>query len=204
MSIYKRHFKVGSGKLADEITRIRDSRKAASETVKQFEKEIGASGTYFSTFSGDIMGFKFDERPDDQVWRRRKGGDFYVPRKITRVGKAMMKRIGNLPKVEPVQDALRVIGLGRLPVLFDNRNGYACSLYGYLDGPMFVAVPWKDVDPEELEKYRAYSANGNCYSSQMEHLMWIPPSELTEVKEWEALKAIDQFKAQEQAQEALS
>lgn len=191
--MYHRYFKVTSGPLIDELNRIRASRDAAFEQWKVFCEEIGAN-QYLLFSNGSFGGFMFPSPPDMNVWKKNKRDKGYTPRKTSPAGKELWKKIQSMPIMEPFDNALVKLDLPvRFPVIFHGQYAYRCTLCGFFkEGVFFVKVPWKDVDPKELEQYkidRDAGTRGNC---EYEHLLWTPRESMTEVKEWEFLKWQDE------------
>ncbi|WP_158981872.1 hypothetical protein, partial [Parasedimentitalea maritima] len=189
-----------SGPLLDEVRRLLDQRSEASRAYRAFGEEIGAEEIHVWS-RGGIAGVEFAEKPDQSVWKKPDKSGFYLPRQNTSEGKAMMKRLKALPYFPSIQEALPKIGLmGNLPVLIDGRRGVglSCCVYGWpKKGVLFIKVPWEDVDPAEMEEYLREKEAGRRMSCKLDHLMWEPPAEIVEVKEWEVLKEQDEWRAEE-------
>lgn len=195
--MYFRFFRVTEGELLDELSRLTDERNRAAEEALKLSRKLGA--TNFHVWSrGGLAGFVFEKEPDQKAWCRadRKTG-LYWPRKNTVEGKAIWKEIKGLPPIPNVQKALAIVGLDySFPVICDDRNGYSPVAWGWVDkGVVFVKVPWRDIDPAEMEEYKAARAKGTRMSCMLDHLLWEPPSYMVEIKEWEMLKETEELKA---------
>ncbi|WP_234085354.1 hypothetical protein [Azonexus sp. R2A61] len=196
MSIYKRYFRVTAGPLMDKVREINAANDANRKTVLAFVDEIGAKNVY-TYKDGTVSGFEFDKTPDQGVWKQPNSFGNYMPRKNTASGKVMLTRIQKLPRLLCISNALEVIGLhGDVPVLIGGGIGYRSTLTGSTKlGVMFVGVPWRDIDPAELAEYQQEHAKGTWFSTEMEHLCWIPSPDMQEIKRWEMEKEIDELNA---------
>jgi hypothetical protein len=179
---------------------LHQQRVAAHDALKAFIEEIGASNLYGNSPAGYV--FDFDNAPDKQVWRKtptRRGQYFFTTRKNTQEGKAMAERIKALPDFPRADDALRMIpnlGVG-FPCVIEGGRGYSPFIrFADTDqGVCVVSIPWRDFPAEELANYQAEHAAGTHYSASYVHALWTPPEWLREVKEWEALKVIEDYTA---------
>lgn len=187
MGIYKRHFRVDSGALIDEIGKIQAQRTAAAEALETFCPSVGAKEAKFWS-DGSFACFVFDDEPDRDVYRRTKHG--WVPKKNCAAGKAIWDQIKKLPPSPSVQNALSVVGLRHgVPCLIDDGKGYWPVMGGFPSKKIwFVEVPWRDVDPEEMARYIEKNEAGNHFDATLDHLRWTPPAEWREIKHWEYLK----------------
>lgn len=195
-----RYFIAPNSPLTDRLKEIGAERKKAGETLLAFIKEIGASQMYGSSPESYRFDFKASSDADPAIWRKTKpyrSEYFFVPKKNTPEGKAMAARIKALPPCPPMDDALRVVP--QLPVGFpcviENGRGYRPFIrYWNPDTEtLVVSIPWRDVPAEELAEYvkQAESDERHSWSASLDYAQWQPPKWLIEVKEWEALKLID-------------
>ncbi|MDD2664409.1 MAG: hypothetical protein PHD19_11715 [Dechloromonas sp.] len=196
MSIYQRYFRVTSGPLMDKAREIEAANSANRQTVLAFVEEIGAKNAYTKR-DGTISGFSFEKTPDQGVWKQPDSFGNYMPRKNTANGKLTLERIKKLPLLIGIGKALNEIGLDDdFPVLIGGGMGYRSTLTGSTKlGVMFVGVPWRDVDPAEIEEYKRKNAEGVWVSAEMEHLSWKPPADMKEIKRWELEKEIEELNA---------
>lgn len=185
--------------LVNRMKELHAARCAATKDLLAFVKDIGASEMYGSSPATYVFDFKCSGDADQKTWRKtppRRGTYYFTPRKNTPEGKAMAARIKALPECPRMADALKTVP--ELPVGFpcviSGGTGYSPFLRYYnLDKPLaIVSIPWRDHDEAEIEKYKAENAAGTHYSASMDYAQWTPPEWLTEIKEWQALKIIDE------------
>lgn len=196
LAVYKRYFKVTSGELVDEFKRLIDVRNKAIKIIRKLNKEIGSIDININN-NGHIVGFEFEKKPDSKLWKKVHFG--YYPKQNTQWGRELVKRIKALPHFPSLQDALSAVGLSaKGPCLIGEGTGYYSTLMGSLKhNVFFVVVPWCDVEQKELNDYK-YMRDGKIegrtgWSRNYEHLLWTPPDDWAEVKEWEMLKAKDEI-----------
>lgn len=199
--IRHRFFKITSGPFVDRFMELRKIREDAARVIRAFMVEVGASncvGTSPATYQFD---FKDARKVDMQAWAKtkpRRGEYFFRPRRGTATGKALALRIKQLPESANLSDALELTGLDYgFPVVFSGSYGYRPFIKFYsVDVPVFiVSVPWIDYPAKELAKYRKDRAARRHYSANLDHALWEPPEWMAEIKEWEALKLIDELSA---------
>jgi len=201
MSVYKRHFRVTTGALADEAKRIHDLTEQVRLAWIPLLTRLGAEN-YRYWADGTFAGFGFKGTPDQALYRvDRKHRDIWLPRKTTAEGKALLAEIAQLPKAESMQNALKVVGLypGR-PALVDGYRWFGPTMGGFPSkGIWFVEVPWRDEDPATLEKYRADREAGTRGDAELDHLLWSAPAEWEEIKHWQYLKEWEELSAKPEA-----
>ena len=142
----------------------------------------------------------FKTPPDKSVYRLLPKHRLWAPRKNVPAGKAIWAEINALPVAEPVEKALKLVGLEcGMPMLTDAGRWYAPTLWGRSGPPSvwYVSVPWQDVDPAKLSQYKADKAAGKCFDLDLEALMWEVPEGWTEVKHWQIQKEQEEFEAEE-------
>lgn len=196
MSLYQRYFRVTTGPLMDEVIKIEADNERNRKSVLAFAEELGAKNM-FSYSDGSISGFEFDKTPDQSVWKQPNSFGHYMPRKNTAGGKEMIKRIKEMPRLLGIGTALNTVGLeDRVPVLIEGRSGHCATLFGKATlGVLFVGVPWRDIYPDEIEKYRREREAGTSWSMSLEHLLWVPTPEMQEIKRWEMEKEVEELNA---------
>lgn len=202
--IYFRFFRVTDGPIMDRAREIKAANVEARKVIIAFSDEIGATN-WWQNRDGGVIGFSF-EQPDEKIWRETRWG--YLPRKSTKIGKELYRRIMLLPAMTPVSSAFTVSGLiMRAPVVIEGNVGHYVTASGSPKiGVMFARVPWRDIDPAELDQYRADQKDGNGWSLCLQHLIWEPAPEMrmVELKEWEALKEIDEINAQQKSKKEMN
>lgn len=202
MSIHQRYFRVTSGPLLDKVREIEANNDRNRTAVLDFAKDIGAVNA-FSYRDGTFSGFEFKTTPDQAIWKQPNSFGHYMPRKNTLGGKAMIKRIQEIPRLLGIGKALEVVGLyDGFPVMFGEGRGYISTLCGSGRlGVLFVSTPWKEIDPEELAQYKRDNAAGVHCSAELEHLCWSPTPEMQEIKRWELEKEIEELNARLKAEQ---
>ena len=201
MSIYQRYFRVTSGQLLDKVREIEAENDRNRESVMAFAQEIGATNM-FSYRDGTVSGFEFKSSPDPTIWKQPNSFGHHMPRKNTAGGKAMLKRIQEMPRLLGISEALKVVGLyADFPVMFGNGKGYISTLTGSGRlGVLFISTPWKDVDPEVIDQYKRDNAAGIHSSAELEHLCWSPSPEMEEIERWEVEKGVAELNARLKAE----
>lgn len=199
MNVYYRYFQIKDEATLAKIDVMFAARKAQSEGADKIKEQIGAKSVYFYSRGGSLAGFGFDSTPDLAVFKKVEN-DIYYPKKSTKAGKDICAQISKLPKVEPIDDALKVSGLHPFFCLSGEatRSGFrmhSASICGSDKAGWFAVVPWRDEDPKVLEEYKAERSAGTRGRSELDHLLWTPPAEWVEVKEWEMKKALDEAKS---------
>lgn len=197
MNVYKRFFRITTGPLMDAARRIQQQRSAACDAIQAFCKEVGAVNAQ-AYRDGRIAGFSFDGVASTAVWGARNSAGLRMPRGNTKDGKAMRERIAALPTVPSMNDTLEVVGLPPDgPAVITRNRFYQSSAFGSPSlGVIFVCVPWRDIDPADLDEYRRRKAAGTHGSVELDHLLWQPTADMVEVKEWEVDREIEQINAQ--------
>lgn len=197
MSIYIRYFRFTDGPVADEIDRLQDLRSVAAIHADKVAKQVGGEfKTWQST--GSFAGFSFKETPCQKTYRILKKHGLWVPRKNTPEGKEVWSAIEQVPLPDPVDSALKLAELTpSFPALTGGGKWYAPSLWGYgkPTSIWFVSVPWMDMDPAKMEKYKLDKAEGTHHNSNLEHLQWEAPANWTEVKKWQIEKEVEEIDA---------
>jgi hypothetical protein len=205
MSKRDRYFIDRGGPFLQALRRIREERKAASSVLLKFVEEIGASKMYGTTPASYLFDFNRDSDADPKVWSKtkpRRGEYYFRPRRNTPEGKAMAARIKALPECPSFDDAIESIpGLRRFPIVTEGNRWFAPYLRFMPSGDSFAiaVVPWKDYSAEEIDSYRKEREAGTHYSASLDFAQWTPPDWLQELKEWEALKIIDEHSAKKSA-----
>lgn len=199
MSVFKRYFRFTSGPLVARIDALHAARDAAAVRAAAVSQIVGGEFKIWDS-NGQFAGFAFQLPPDPDAFRLVKKHRLYMPRKNTELGRkvwAHVQKVGELPA--PVDSVLADVGLdARLPQLFHTGCAYTSGLWGFgaPTNVWFVSVPWRDVDPAELEKYRAQrDTEGAWFDRNLEFLLWTPPAEWEEVKGWQVTKESEEINA---------
>lgn len=170
-----------------EIARLADGHRAAYSVLKAFTDKHGLSAMYGTKPSEYLFDQKITNGRytyDEQKWtkvKRPRGRWLLRPRRNTAEGKALAEEVKALPECPTVEDAINIIpGLGRYPMIFTDSRVYYPFLrfFDHKTGLAIVEVPsWK---------------GETTVADHKQAQQWTPPPWLREVKEWEALKAIDE------------
>jgi hypothetical protein len=191
-----RYFRVIAGPMIDRARELFAERKTWIDGCETLQKEIGATG-FFS--SHELAGFAFKKDPDQSVWKRgdARGKDtMWAPRKNTKQGKEIAKRMKDCGRAPNVQDALNAVDLvHNMPVVISGMRWYSPTLWGSMEPTpvFFVKVPWQEHSPEVIEAYRIVRKNGTM-SGSMDFLAdWQPHESMREIKEWEALRETEEM-----------
>ncbi len=194
--IYNRYFRVTHGPIMDKAIEIEAANAEARKALHAFAQEIGATDS-LSYRDGRRAGFRFTSPPDPSVWKQPNSFGAYWPRKNSAAGREMLARIEALPRIVDIAQAVEVAGLQpHVPVLIGDRYGHCATITSRPSlGVLFVGVPWRDIDPQELEDYRSKREAGTSWSVEMDHLFWQPTAEMQELKRWEVEKEIEELNA---------
>lgn len=176
--------------LHKEVARIVEARRAAYRTLKAFMDKHGMEAMYGDKPSAYLFDPKYIDGKgarytyDEKKWtkvKRPRGQWFLRPRRNTPEGKALAEEVKALPDCPAVEDAISIVpGLGRFPMIFtDSRAFYPfIKFFDLKSGVAVIEVPSWEGKTKVADHKQAQQ--------------WAPPPWLREVKEWEALKAIDE------------
>lgn len=205
MTVRHRYFTADKGSpIHVDLARIFTERRKGSKALRAFMKRYGIASVYGTTPADFRFDFNCTGKDDFNLkWSRVRGSRFirYRPRRNTAEGKALAVEIGALPPMPAIDEAINVVpGLhSGFPLVFGGGKCYSAFIryYHHDTGTLVVSVPWQDVDPKELAAYvkQAKSKRRHSWSADMDFAQWTPPDWLREIKEWEALKLIDDEKA---------
>jgi hypothetical protein len=202
--MHHKYYIVKDGPLVERFMAIRKEREEAYGTLKSFCDEIGASSMYGDSPAAYLFDFPSDKIKGlcRETWTTTKpvrNTYYFRPKKNTPKGKEMMARIKALPACPVEKDALKAIpGLAvDWPAVTEGHTWYSPFIRYYnLEIPIFIiSVPFNDYTPEEIAEYRAErekpKGERSHWSGSLDHALWEAPEWMREVKEWEALKIID-------------
>ncbi len=189
--MYYRYFKVLPSELSKAMHAASEANKMASVEIMNLASHLGAYNYATDRSTGKVIGFYFDCRVDEKIWKRVKG--YHTPKKNIRAGIEIQKQIDELPSIAWPDNRLREAGIYLdCPVLFAEEGGAMyrtrCTL---IDGDFYIQVPWREVTKKELDEYAQQT---NLFSLEMDHLSWQPPECLQEIKEWEFMKLVSELK----------
>lgn len=187
MSIYRRYFQIPKGSATEQLmARIMESRKAYNKGLANIRDEVGAKEVARYNHSGLFAGFHFDHgKRDNDVFTKPDREQMSRPRRTGKEGKALNARIEALPKPMPLKDLFRGCGLRDGDWLISEGLTFHNAGLKYSNDPyhFFITVPWKDEDPDVLSE-----------AKPDDHLLWKPPMDWVEVKEWQMKKIIEEHK----------
>lgn len=186
MSKTERFF-IANGKktpLHVEIARRVKARRAATSAIKAFMVKHDIDNMYGTKPSEYLFDPKDGNNYDKQKWsvvKRPRGAWYIRPRRNTPEGKALAEEVKALPECPNLEDAIGVVpGLGRFPMIFTSNRAFYPFIrhFNHKTGLAVIEVPsWEG--KTKVADHKAAQ-------------QWTPPPWLREVKQWEALKAIDE------------
>lgn len=193
MSVFRRFFEIKDSMTLNEIDRLMSERDRYARQVEEIRTEIGAKASCFSRDYKSIWctGFKFDVEPDRAVFKKVDHRTYY-PKKKGKEGRELAKRVEAIPNPTWVASALEVAGVYNTPfgVFMDGLTIYFASVCGSREAGWFAIIPWKEVDPDDLDHYKKTRTEGGHKNDLLEHLQWTPPAEWVEMREWQVDKAL--------------
>jgi len=146
-------------------------RKAFAKTVKErgqiyrawekIAKEIGADQKKFVVYESSdtcvLKGFKFEERPNIEVFRKSdvEGYDAWFPRGNTKKGKEILAKIKAVPKWTAVKD---LEGICNYSMIFFGHHVYFFSWFHYKNGFCGIKVPVFQPEDYKKDKSLEYKA----------------------------------------------
>ncbi|MBO9493819.1 hypothetical protein J7438_06935 [Thalassotalea sp. G20_0] len=194
MNKYTRYFKVTSGALIEAVKECRSTNDAANKEYVALLNKLGAEETYY-VVGHRLVAMTFKNSPDQRIYKRNKNtNDGWYPKKNCKEGKEIAQAIESI-KTQSVDDCLKAVGLYSGPRIIQGGYAYSATLVVIPSEPMelYVTVPWYDEDPEVIEQYKKDKDARKRSSMSLDALLWKPPSEMTEVKEWEVKKVIQEW-----------
>lgn len=196
MSVYRRYFAIKDAATLAAIDLLLSKKNFYRQALEAISKDVGAHEIYYDQRNGDFAGFSFNGTPDKAHWRKV-SGEVYYPKKGSKSGKALAVKIEAMPVPAQVNTALSDHGLdiGHFGCLTVGLKFYRPQICGSPSAGWFAVVPWMDVNPEDLETYKHEKVSCKRLDGNYDHLLWTPPIEWVEVKEWEVKKAMDEAKA---------
>jgi len=191
MAIYTRYFKITDGPLMDTYLDAIKINNNAHDEYKVILKDLGASNKYWIV-DDKLSGIEFDGDVDRSLYKRVNKG--WMPKKNTKKAKAINKKLTNV-RTKSISSCLNTIGLHDHPALTSHNRWYKTTILAIPEKPpvIYITVPWKDVDPNELKEYQNKRSKGICMNRNMDHLLWIPHESMVEVKCWEFEKHLDEW-----------
>lgn len=194
MNKYNRYFKVTEGALIEAVKECRANNKKANKEYEALLKKIGAEENYYVR-DHRLVAVTFKDAPDPKVFKRNTNTkDGWYPKKNCKAGKEIAQAIESI-KVTNEDDCLEIVGLSSGPRMFFAGYCYRATLVVIPKDALeiYISVPWYDEDPAVLEQYKVDRAAGNEFDSCKDAILWEPTPEMTEVKEWEVKKAIQEW-----------
>lgn len=201
--MYHRFFVVSEGPLIEAMRSVIGQRRKSERAIRAFMKKHGVTNVCVR----DAASYRFDLKEyknyDQSKWRKTKpvrGAYYFVPRKNTPNGKVLAEEVKALPSHPSFNKALEVVPdlpVG-FPCVIEGNTGYSpyIRFYSMRDPALvLVSIPWKETDEKELAAYKkqAASKKRHTWSASLDYAQWTPPDWMREIKEWEALKIIDDY-----------
>ncbi|MCL6272319.1 hypothetical protein M3P05_20595 [Sansalvadorimonas sp. 2012CJ34-2] len=203
MEKYTRYFRIAEGQLIDSVKECREINKAAHKEYAELLKKIGADEDYYHR-DHKLVAMTFPETPDEKIFKRNKNvRNGWYPKKNCKAGKEIAQALESI-KTKEEADCLDAVGLYNGPRIITAGYAYAATLLVIPSDPMvvFVTVPWYDENPQVLEEYKQEKAANTRDSMTLDALLWEPTPEMTEVKEWQCKKEIDEWNESLKAEQA--
>lgn len=191
MSVYRRYFQIKDEATLAKIDAIWLVRSVYRDGLEKIKAAIGSNAIHTYVRDGRIAGFGFESTPDLAVFKKVDSGVYY-PKKSNKAGKAICAEISKLKAADSLNAVLDSTGMHHNFCMSEGLTFYSASICGSEKAGWFAVVPWKDEDPAVLEQYKADRDAGIRGCSELDHLLWTPPAEWVEVKEWECKKAMDE------------
>ena len=194
MEKYTRYFKVTEGALIKAIKECREINKKADAEYVEILSKLGADKTYYVRGTR-LVAMTFPEAPDSKVFKKNKNTkDGWYPKKNCKAGREIAKALESVKTMDQ-GDCLKVFDLSSGPRIISGGFGYCATLVVIPSEPMvaFVTVPWFDEDPEVIEQYKKDRDAGKSRRHDIDAILWKPAPEMTEIKEWEVKKAIQEW-----------
>jgi len=166
--------------------------KAFREGMQPIKDEVGAENVMKYSDSGGFAGFVFPKghAVDREVYKEADGA--WLPKKNCKVGRDLWARIKKVPTPGCVHDVLRLHGLSSQgPAITEGMRWYRNAICGSVDAGYFAVIPWYDEDPAVIEQYKKDREAGTHMCGNLDQLLWTPPPEWVEVKEWEMKRDLD-------------
>ena len=155
-----------------KLQSIREHQIAYQENVEKVKEEVGASD-WLQYRSGGVAGFQFNNEPDRSVWKKTQHG--FLPKLSNKDGKKIENKIKAVKQPKALDEALKEYRFPMMVLGESTARGvkmHNSTLFGnFAENTFFVRVP----------------KSKNCD--------FTPPDIFTEVKEWEALKFMEESKA---------
>lgn len=188
--IYRRYFRIKDAKTLEAIRQIRFNRDLYNIMLRAVIEKIGAENAW--TNEECLTGFSFPKGHEvDRRIFKPAGDNRWLPKKTVPEGKELWHTILSAPFPLSLRTALGEADLSTSRFcLSDGGRIYGCTVCGHESVGWFAIVPWTDVDPADLEQYRKDRDEGSRGDGDLDHLLWTPPVEWDEVKEYVVDKAI--------------
>lgn len=191
MSVYYRYFRIKDEATNVLIQHYFEREREYAAHIKEIMLDIGATGSRKYNGSGKCAGFTFpkDHVVDMDIYKRTESA--FLPKKNCKAGRELWKRIDSKSAPGSVDDVMIPVGLRDI-AFFKGMRLYHNSLCGGPKCGYYAVTPWYDVDPKELEEYKKDNESGCRGDSELDHLLWVPPVEWEEIKEWQMKKEMDE------------
>ncbi|NCC68654.1 MAG: hypothetical protein EOM14_10780 [Clostridia bacterium] len=192
MQVYKRVFKVTSGKIIDAVVEDKAVNDLANKEYRAILEEIGAKLEYYQR-DGRMCGIIFEGLPDRKVFKPLNKG--WWPKKNCKAGRELCNKISAVKTVDK-RDVLALVGLhGAFPRVISEGKGYYCSLVVIPEEKpvVYITVPWWDEDPDKVSAYKKRRDAGTEGNHNYDAILWEPTPDMEEVKMWELERHIDEW-----------
>jgi len=158
-------------------------------------KEVGADVGKFYQRDGKLVGFIFSGSPGPDPMLFKKGNSGWTPRKNTKRGKAIAKKVDAV-KTSDVKECLKAVGLANLFArIFSDSRAYGVTIIDIPDETPWalISVPWYDENPDTIAQYKIDRAEKKHMNGNIDAILWDPTPDMVELKEWQFEKEIDDW-----------
>ncbi len=194
MNVYRRYFKITAGPIIEAAEEVLAVNNRAKKEYKALLAEYNAKKEYYHR-DDKMVGILFEGEPDRHLFKKLKHG--WWPKKNSKAAMAVWEKF-NAVKTKKSEDLLPMMNISPGPVLFGGGKCHFSLLVIIPSEPpvIHVSIPWYDEDPANIKKYKVDKANGgSTICGNQEYICWEPTEDMVEIKEWERIKAIDDWNA---------
>lgn len=186
-----RFFKSTHPTVVDEAIRVRESNELSFKKVLSLRNETGCENIWRNRF-GYIVGFEFSETPNTNFWKKAGGGK-YMPKVSVPAGRQLRKRMSEISNIDlNTILEMEIIGLPCANMCVFTGNAAYSTSCAFVNGIFYARIPWPDfISKDDIERYKNKPADKVWFDSNLNHMLWEKPDCLTELKEWEFLRDLD-------------
>lgn len=205
MKVIRRYFLINNdSQLVQNLIEGEQRKQESIDKIAELVKEVGAKDGRYSRAS--LLGFIFDGEPDTKLFKYVNRTGCWYPKQNIKAGKELAARMKNLKIFDPDEELLNAFGLaGGFPLIFGESKGHIATVIKGLNTErltelpplVIVNMPWAEFDEEftkEIEEYKnaTHWSNTSYEYLLQDHAIFGHP-DAKEIKEWEYLKAVDEY-----------